>query len=79
MDGKRRFRNNIFVERDRRILKYECLYLNARETRSKAKAGVGKWMAFYNRKRPYSALSAPPPAVVYWLRYDAYKPHQQAQ
>ena len=52
MDGKGRFLDNIFVERLWRSLKYECVYLHAWESGSEAKAGVGKWMEFYNRKRP---------------------------
>ncbi len=44
-----------------RAEKYECVYLNAWETGSEAKAGVGKWIAFYNRKRPNSDLGGPQP------------------
>ena len=70
MDGKGRFLDNIFVERLWRSLKYECLYLHAWETGSEAKTRVGKWIEFYNHKRPHSALGGKPPAVVYWLRKD---------
>ena len=77
MDGKGRFLDNIFVERLWRSLKYECVYLHAWETGSEAKAGVGKWMQFYNRKRPHSALCGKPPAVVYWQRIEEIKPDQQ--
>ena len=45
----------------------------------KAKAGVGKWMEFYNRKRPHSALGGRPPAVVYWQRINETNPGQQEQ
>ena len=93
MDGKGRFlpswdiaaqcpagqRINIFVERLWRPLKYERVYLHAWETGSEAKAGVGKWVEFYNRKRPHSALGGRPPAVVYWLRKEEIKPDQQEQ
>ena len=79
MDGKGRFLDNIFVERLWRSLKYECVYLHAWETGSEAKAGVGKWIEFYNRKRPHSALGGRPPAVVYWLRDDKVQPDQQGQ
>ena len=44
MDGKGRFLDNIFVERLWRPLKYECVYLQAWETGSEARAGVGKWV-----------------------------------
>jgi putative transposase len=79
MDGKGRFLDNIFVERLWRSLKYECVYLHAWETGSEAKAGVGKWIEFYNRRRPHSALGGRPPAVVYWLRIDEAQPDQQEQ
>ena len=79
MDGKGRFLDNIFVERLCRSLKYECVYLHAWETGSEAKAGVGKWIDFYNRKRPHSALGGKPPAVVYWLKKNEMKTDQQEQ
>ncbi len=79
MDGKGRFLDNIFIERLWRTLKYECVYLQAWETGSEARAGVGKWVGFYNRKRPHSALGGRPPAVVHWLRKDETQPGQQGQ
>jgi putative transposase len=79
MDGKGRFLDNIFVERLWRSLKYECVYLHAWETGSQAKAGVRKWIEFYNRRRPHAALGGRPPAVVYWQRNETVKPDQQAQ
>jgi len=79
MDGKGRFLDNIFVERLWRSLKYECVYLHAWETGSEAKAGVGRWFEFYNRKCPHSALGGKPPAVFYWLRKDKTQPDQQEQ
>ena len=74
-----RFLDNIFVERLWRSLKYECVYLHAWETGSEAKAGDGKWMEFYNQKRPHSALGGQPPAVVYWQRNETTQPDQQEQ
>ena len=80
MDGKGRFLDNNFVERLWRSLKYECVYLHAWETGSEAKAGVGKWIEFHNRKRPHSALGGtPPPAAVYWLRKDETQTDQWEQ
>ena len=79
MDGKGRFLDNIFVERLWRSRKYECVYLHAWETGSEARAGVRKWMDFYNRKRPHSALGGKPPATVYWLTNKTIKPNQQEQ
>jgi putative transposase len=79
MDGKGRFLDNIFVERLWRSLKYECVYLHAWETGSEAKAGVRKWIEFYNHKRPHSTLGGQPPAVVYWQRIETTNPDQQVQ
>ncbi len=62
-----------------REAKYEYVYLHAWETGSEAKAGVGRWIEFYNRKRSHSALGGKPPAVVYWLRDDKTQPDQQVQ
>jgi putative transposase len=79
MDGKGRFLDNIFIERLWRSMKYECVYLHAWENGSEAKAGIKKWMAFYNCKRPHSALGGKPPAVVYWQINEEIKPDQQVQ
>jgi len=79
MDGKGRFLDNIFIERLWRTLKYECVYLHAWETGSEAKAGIRKWITFYNYQRPHSALGERTPAAVYWLRKDETQPDQQVQ
>lgn len=79
MDGKGRFLDNIFVERLWQSLKKECVYLNAWESRSEAKAGVRNWMEFCNDKRPHLALGWRPPTVVHWQRIEASKPDQQVQ
>ncbi|PCH46608.1 MAG: hypothetical protein COC23_03755 [Hyphomicrobiales bacterium] len=67
MDGKRRFPDNVFIERLWRSMKYEWVYLHAWETGSQARAGIRKWMEFYNQKRLHSALGCRPPTVVCWL------------
>jgi len=46
--------NNRMIERLWRSLKYECIYLNAFETGSQARAGIGKWLAYYNAERQHS-------------------------
>lgn len=56
MDGRGRWIDNVMIERLWRSLKYECVYLNAFETGSEARAAIGKWIAFYNTERPHSAL-----------------------
>lgn len=42
------------IERPWRSLKYECIYLNAFETGSETRAGIKKWIAYYNAERPHS-------------------------
>ena len=66
MDGKGRCLDNIFIERLWRSLKYECVYLHAWETGSQAKAGVSRWITFYNHHRPHTAHGGQPPAVGYF-------------
>lgn len=77
MDGKGSFLDNTFVERLRRSLKYECVYLHARETGADAKASVGRWIDFYSHKRPHPC--GKPPAVVCWQRIEATDPDQKMQ
>jgi putative transposase len=54
MDGRGRWIDNRMIERLWRSLKYECVYLNAFETGSEARAGIGKWLAYYDAERPHS-------------------------
>jgi putative transposase len=66
MDGKGRFMDNIFIERLWRSLKYECVYLHAFDTEGEAKTKIGKWIHFYNTKRPHSSLEDKTPFEVYY-------------
>ena len=52
MDGRGRWMDNIFIERLWRSLKYECVYLNAFETGTEARRGIGQWIDLYNTQRP---------------------------
>jgi putative transposase len=54
MDGKGRWMDNVMIERLWRSLKYECVYLQAFETGSEARAGIGRWIDYYNVRRPHS-------------------------
>ena len=65
MDGKGRWVDNLMIERLWRSLKYECIYLNAFETGSQARAGIGKWLAYYNAERPHSTHGILTPNEVY--------------
>ena len=66
MDGKGRWMDNVMIERLWRTLKYECGYLNAFETGSEARKGIGKWVDMYNRKRPHSSLDDRTPHEAYF-------------
>lgn len=65
MDSKGRWMDNIMIERLWRSLKYECVYLHAFETGSEAKAGIGRWVSFYNEHRPHSSLDDQTPDEAY--------------
>ena len=64
MDGKARYLDNIFIERLWRSPKYECVYLHAWETGSQARAGVGRWITFYNHQQTHAAPGGQQPAAV---------------
>ena len=61
MDGRGRWLDNVFIERLWRSLKYECVYLHAFETGTEARAGIGRWITYYNTERPHSALGGRTP------------------
>jgi len=65
MDGRGRWMDNVFIERLWRSLKYECVFLNAFETGSEARTGIGRWIGYYNADRPHSALGGRTPDEVY--------------
>jgi len=66
MDGKGCWRDNVFVERLWRSIKYEDVYLRAYETVSAAREGIGGYINFYNTRRPHSSHQARTPDVVYF-------------
>ena len=61
MDGRGRWMDNVFIERLWRSLEYECVYLHAFETGSELRAGLSKWIGYYNAGRPHSALAGRTP------------------
>jgi putative transposase len=66
MDGRGRWVDNVFIERLWRSLKYENVYLNAYETGSDARTGIGNWINFYNTIRPHSSLDGKTPQQCYY-------------
>jgi putative transposase len=65
MDGKGAWRDNIFVERLWRTIKYEEVYLCAYPSVSEARASIGRYLAFYNGRRPHSSLGDQTPDQAY--------------
>ena len=70
MDGRGRWMDNVFIERLWRSLKYECVFLNAFETGGAALDGIGRWLDYYNRRRPHSALGDRTPDEAYGIEID---------
>jgi putative transposase len=66
MDGKGAWRDNVFVERLWRSVKYEEVYLRAYDTASEARASIGRYLDFYNRRRPHSSLDGASPDHAYF-------------
>jgi putative transposase len=71
MDGRGSWRDNVFVERLWRSIKYEEVYLHAYESVSHAKAGLGRYIAFYNTHRPHSSLDKRTPDEFYFATLPA--------
>jgi putative transposase len=68
MDGRGAWRDNVFVERLWRSVKYEEVYLRAYETVAEARRLIGVYLDFFNRKRPHSSLDARTPDQAYFTR-----------
>ena len=66
MDGRGAWRDNIFVERLWRSVKYEEVYLHAYASVSAARAGIDRYFQFYNSRRPHSSLAGQTPDQVYF-------------
>jgi putative transposase len=66
MDGKGAWRDNIFLERLWRSVKYEEVYLKAYDSVSEARASIGRYLDFYNSRRPHSSLDGCTPDQAYF-------------
>jgi putative transposase len=68
MDGKGAWRDNVFVERLWRSVKYEEIYLQAYQSMKEAKDGIGSWINYYNQERKHQTLGMVPD-----MMYDPYR------
>jgi putative transposase len=66
MDGKGAWRDNVFVERFWRTVKYEEVYLRAYDSVSEARQSIGRYIDFYNTRRPHTALDRRTPDQIYF-------------
>jgi putative transposase len=66
MDGKGAWRDNVFVERLWRTIKYEEVYLRAYESVGEARSSIGRYLDFYNGKRPHQSLDGATPDQAYF-------------
>lgn len=66
MDGKGAWRDNVFVERLWRSVKYEEVYLRAYDSVSEARERLGRYLDWYNRRRPHSSLDGRTPDQAYF-------------
>jgi putative transposase len=66
MDGKGAWRDNVFIERLWRTVKYEEVYLRAYDSVSHAKASLHRYFTFYNTRRTHTSLDRRTPDEVYF-------------
>jgi len=68
MDGKGAWRDNVFVERFWRTIKYEEVYLHGYDSVGEARQSIGRYLEFYNARRPHTALDQRTPDQAYFER-----------
>ena len=66
MDGKGCWRDNVFVERLWKTIKYEHVYLHAYEGVSEARTKIATYIEFYNARRPHSRINRRTPNEAYF-------------
>jgi putative transposase len=71
MDGRGCWRDNVFVERLWRSVKYEEVYLRAYDSVSQAREGIGRYMSFFNTVRPHTAHGGKTPDSAYFASLRA--------
>ncbi len=73
MDGRGAWRDNVFVERLWRSVKYERVYLKAYDSVSAARADIAEYLDMYNAQRPHSSLKRLTPDETYFTGLPALK------
>lgn len=68
MDGRGRWRDNVFIERFWRSIKYEEVYLRAYGNGHEAADGIGAYITMYNSYRPHSSLDGKTPDAAYFTQ-----------
>jgi putative transposase len=68
MDGRAAWRDNVFIERLWRSVKYECVYLKAYDGVSAARSDIGRYMDWFNTDRAHSRLHGATPNRPIWTR-----------
>ena len=66
MDGKGCWRDNVFVERLWKSVKYEEVYLKAYDSVSEARTNLARYFDFYNTRRPHQSLDGKTPDEFYF-------------
>jgi putative transposase len=73
MDGKGSWRDNVFIERLWRSVKYEEIYLKAYDSVGHARKSIAHYLMWYNQQRPHSSLSDTTPVEAYFAMLPAIK------
>ena len=66
MDGKRRWMDNVFIERLWKSVKYEDVYLKSYSSMMEARRGLSGYFKFYNEKRWHGNFDRKTPSMVYF-------------
>jgi putative transposase len=73
MDGRGAWRDNVFVERFWRSVKYERVYLRVYDSVSAARSDIAKYIEEFNTKRPHSSLEDATPGEFYYAHLPRMK------
>ena len=71
MDGRGAWRDNIFIERLWKTIKYERVYLYAYDSVGEARTSIMDYLAWYNQARPHSKLNKMTPDEAYQMMLPA--------